>query len=298
MTNLLTNKFPSFCLMVLILSILAIGEMTFIAPIFNAFADTLSKCDELGIVSAFEYRTADDSMPYYRADSDLYIYSGSSRVPGNIILVNKETEYPIIHFSQSLQKRCDIRDDGVTYLWGGESGVMTVGAPIPSLKLLSKDSSLVSSDIMVIEGLPSYILDSPRRSYEVFDDNWSGLVWGNSVLTSVSQFRLYHYIYFTIYIIVRTLILVFLCLLFERVGLMNIGGYFYRLKRIGVSSIKIGLHYLIEIISLGCIPILLMILIGSFNFISFPVIAIFSTMDFISFFLILKILGRRTYGTC
>ena len=298
MTNLLTNKFPSFCLMVLIFSILAIGEMTFIAPVFNAFAGTLSICDELGIVSAFEYRTADDSMPYYRADSDLYIYSGSSRIPGNIILVNEETEYPIIHFSQFLRKRCDIRDDSVTYLWNGKSGVMAVGTSIPSFKLLSKDSSLFSSDIIVIEGLSSYIVDSTRRSYEVFDDNWNGLVWGNSVLTSISLYRLYYYVCFFIYIIVRTSILIFLCSLLERVGLMDIGGYWYRLKRIGVSSRKIGLHYLIEIISLGCFPILLMILIGSFNFISFPVIAIFSTMDFISIFLILKLLGRLTYGTC
>lgn len=297
MTFLLTNRSQSFVLITLILVALTIGEMLFIAPIVNAYTGTLSKCKELGITSAFEYRTASDSSPYYKADSDLFIYSDSFRIFGDIIVVNNNSEQPVVHFSNFLRRKYNINDDRITYYWNGNTGVMVVGEDIPSLKLFASDESILSSDIIVVEGLYDYIITSSREAYETFDDNWSGLAWGNSILTTMSMFSLVFFVCIAIYVIVRTVILTYLCKLLEKLGLMDVGGYWNRLERVGVSSGRIRLHYFIEIMLLNLIPIVLIVFIGLFYSFFSVIMLMFSVLDLFSVLFILKRLRRYNYET-
>ena len=202
-----------------------------------------------------------------------------------------------MHFSNYLRRKYNIQDDKITYYWSGNSGVMAVGEDIPSLKLFSSDDSILSSDVIIVEGLYDYITASPHDSYEVLDDSWSGLAWGNSILTTKSMFSLVFFASVAIYVIVRTVILMYLCKLLEKLGLMDVGGYWNRLERVGVSSGRIRLHYLAEVILLNLLPIVLIVFIGLFYSFSSVIMLLFSVLDLVSVLFILNRLRRFNRGT-
>lgn len=294
MTCIASYKAKTYVIISFIFLLLSILEIVFVLPITGSAWNTYQYCKYNKISKTLEAWTSDLTFPYYRAESNLSIFAGDKKINGEIIIVNSSCSEPVVHLSPRLSTKYNVTSGNVTYFFDGSVTALEVGAPIPSFKLLSENTDFFSSDVIVVEGLQEYLKSSPHYSYEIFAEDEYIVAWGgNTVWTTREMFFIKLIASFIAYLFVRYITVASFCNLLEKTGLVCAGEYYVRLERIGVSSLRIRFHYLLDSVIL-CIPSIVTGLVAFifFNY-HFGSLCFFWCINFFSILHILHLLKGK-----
>ena len=295
MTSLFSIRLKSLIICIVVSMIVFFIEGLLIFPVVSSLIGTLSVCKEYGLVTSLESWTSNKTRDFYLADSDLSVYSDGYRLKGEIVIVNNDIPFPIIHLSKYNERKYSISDSSIIeYMFGDSSGKLELGNSIESLSLFSNNSSIFNHDLIIIEGLEEYIDSAPHSSYALYNKGELRVAWGNSTITTLESYIIKYLCIGIIYFIFKFLFIRIVFQVFEKAEIIDIGSYYRRLVRIGLPIKRVYRHYIFDAFLVCLIPFIVVIPYSFLSSIKTSVIIVLSLLDFIFVFLNLKRL-RRVY---